>query len=146
MSDRFGGVRIAVPPSVVLGTDVFDEFLEHNDLRDFALNVSDQEEIERRFIASPLPDAVMRDLAAFLEIIRYPIAVRSSSLLEDSQYQPFAGVYDTLMLANSHPEAKVAAASARQRDQARLRLDVLDAARRSTSRRRRIASRKRRWR
>jgi CheY-like chemotaxis protein len=107
MSDRFGGVRISVPPSVVLGTDVFDEFLEHNDLRDFALNVSDQEEIERRFIASPLPDAVMRDLASFLEIIRYPIAVRSSSLLEDSQYQPFAGVYDTRMLSNSHPEAKV---------------------------------------
>ena len=107
VSDRFGDVRIAVPPSVVLGTDVFDEFLEHNDLRDFASNVSDQEEIERRFIASPLPDAVMRDLVSFLEIIHYPLAVRSSSLLEDSQYQPFAGVYDTRMLSNSHPEAKV---------------------------------------
>ena len=107
VSDRFGDVRIAVPPSVVLGTDVFDEFLEHNDLRDFAINVSDQEEIERRFIASPLPDAVMRDLVSFLEIIHYPLAVRSSSLLEDSQYQPFAGVYDTRMLSNSHPEAKV---------------------------------------
>ena len=107
VSDRFGDVRIAVPPSVVLGTDVFDEFLEYNDLRDFAINVSDQEEIERRFIASPLPDAVMRDLVSFLEIIHYPLAVRSSSLLEDSQYQPFAGVYDTRMLSNSHPEAKV---------------------------------------
>ena len=107
VSDHFGDVRIAVPPSVVLGTDVFDEFLEHNDLRDFAINVSDQEEIERRFIASPLPDAVMRDLVSFLEIIHYPLAVRSSSLLEDSQYQPFAGVYDTRMLSNSHPEAKV---------------------------------------
>ncbi len=107
VSGQFGGVRIAVPPSVVLGTDVFDEFLEHNDLRDFASNVSDQEEIERRFIASSLPDAVMRDLVSFLEIIRYPLAVRSSSLLEDSQYQPFAGVYDTRMLSNSHPEAKV---------------------------------------
>jgi CheY-like chemotaxis protein len=107
VSGRFGGVRIAVPPSVVLGTDVFDEFLERNDLRDFAVNVTDEQEIERRFIASSLPDAVMHDLASFLDIIRYPLAVRSSSLLEDSQYQPFAGVYDTHMLSNSHPEAKV---------------------------------------
>jgi CheY-like chemotaxis protein len=107
VSGRFGHMRVAVPPSVVLGTDVFDEFLERNDLRDFAINVTDRQEIERRFIASTLPDAVMHDLASFLDIIRYPLAVRSSSLLEDSQYQPFAGVYDTHMLSNSHPEAKV---------------------------------------
>jgi CheY-like chemotaxis protein len=107
--ERFRAIRVAVPPSVVLGTDVFDEFLERNDLRDFAANtsVSDEQEIERRFIASPLPDSVMRDLASMLEIVRYPLAVRSSSLLEDSQYQPFAGVYETHMLSNSHPEAKV---------------------------------------
>jgi len=105
--DQFGGVEIAVPPSVVLGTDVFDEFLETNDLRDLAANVTDEQEIARRFMASDLPDAVSRDLASLLEIIRYPIAVRSSSLLEDSQYQPFAGVYETHMLSNSHPEGKV---------------------------------------
>jgi CheY-like chemotaxis protein len=105
--DRFADVRITVPPSVVIGTDVFDEFLETNDLRDFAGNASDEQEIGRRFLASDLPDAVARDLVSFLEIIRYPIAVRSSSLLEDSQYQPFAGVYETHMLSNSHPEAKV---------------------------------------
>ena len=109
VADRFSGVRIAVPPSVVLGTDVFDEFIDRNDLRDFAVNAgaTDEQEIGRRFIASPLPDSAMRDLASMLEIVRYPIAVRSSSLLEDSQYQPFAGVYETHMLSNSHPEAKV---------------------------------------
>jgi CheY-like chemotaxis protein len=107
VAERFSHIRIAVPPSVVLGTDVFDEFLEHNDLRDFAINVADEQEIGRRFIASPLPDAAMRDLTSMLEIVRYPLAVRSSSLLEDSQYQPFAGVYETHMLSNSHPEAKV---------------------------------------
>jgi CheY-like chemotaxis protein len=107
VGDRIHGVKIAVPPSVVLGTDVFDEFLERNDLRDFAINVSDEQEIERRFVASPLPDAVMRDLTSLLEVVRYPLAVRSSSLLEDSQHQPFAGVYDTRMLSNSHEETKV---------------------------------------
>jgi CheY-like chemotaxis protein len=107
VGERFRGMRVAVPPSVVIGTDVFDEFLERNDLRDFAINVSDEQEIGRRFLASPLPDAVMRDLASFLEIVRFPLAVRSSSLLEDSQHQPFAGVYETHMLSNSHPEPKV---------------------------------------
>src|SRR5206468_3105059 len=68
---------------------------------------ADEQEIGRRFLASDLPDAAARDLVSFLEIIRYPIAVRSSSLLEDSQYQPFAGVYETHMLSNSHPEPKV---------------------------------------
>ena len=105
--ERFRDVQIAVPPSVVLGTDVFDEFLETNDLRDFAVNANDEQEISRRFMASDLPEPVTRDLASFLEIIRYPLAVRSSSLLEDSQYQPFAGVYETHMLANSHAEVKV---------------------------------------
>ena len=107
VGERFRDMRVAVPPSVVIGTDVFDEFLERNDLRDFAINITDEQEIERRFIASPLPEAVMRDLTSFLEIVRFPLAVRSSSLLEDSQYQPFAGVYETHMLSNSHPEAKV---------------------------------------
>jgi CheY-like chemotaxis protein len=105
--DRFGDLQIAVPPSVVIGTDVFDEFLETNDLRDFVVNVTDEQEIRRRFMASDLPETVTRELAALLDLIRYPIAVRSSSLLEDSQYQPFAGVYETHMLSNSHPETKV---------------------------------------
>ena len=105
--ERFPGVPIAVPPSVVLGTDVFDEFLDRNDLRDFATSVADHQEIERRFLASTLPEVVERDLVGFLDVVRYPLAVRSSSLLEDSQYQPFAGVYDTRMLPNSDAEPKV---------------------------------------
>lgn len=98
---RFGGVDIAVPGSVVLGTDAFDAFLDANDLRDFALNTHDEAEIARRFDAADLPETVTRDLAALVTAIRDPMAVRSSSLLEDSQYQPFAGVYDTFMLANN---------------------------------------------
>ncbi len=100
---RFDGVRIAVPPAVVLGTDVFDRFLAENDLLDVAMSSDDDAETVRRFLAARLPEEVVTDLAAFLDAVRWPLAVRSSSLLEDSQYQPFTGVYETFMLANNHP-------------------------------------------
>jgi CheY-like chemotaxis protein len=105
--ERFRGVQISVPPSVVLGTDVFDEFLDTTGLGDLVLRLDDEREIERRFLAADLPDAITRDLASFLEVIRYPLAVRSSSLLEDSQHQPFAGVYQTHMLPNCDPRLDV---------------------------------------
>ncbi|MBZ5557242.1 MAG: histidine kinase, partial [Acidobacteriia bacterium] len=107
IAERFRDVTIGVPPSVVLGTDVFDEFLEWNRLREFALDSTDEAELERRFVEGELPAAVTRDLQALVEAIPYPLAVRSSSLLEDSQYQPFAGIYDTFMLPNDHRRADV---------------------------------------
>ncbi|HUO14875.1 MAG TPA: PEP/pyruvate-binding domain-containing protein [Verrucomicrobiae bacterium] len=97
---RFPGVRIAVPPAVVLATDMFDQFLAENNLSDFALHCDDDAEIQTRFLNSPLPAALTGNLKAYLEEVRYPLAVRSSSLLEDSQYQPFTGVYETFMLGN----------------------------------------------
>ena len=100
LRDRFPGVQITVPPAVVLGTDVFDEFLESNRLIAVVLELSDDAEIVRHFLASRLPESVTADLARLLELIRYPLAVRSSSRLEDSQYQPFAGIYETHMVAN----------------------------------------------
>jgi len=100
VSRRFPGVRIAVPPTLVLATDVFDRFLNENNLSEFAIHSSDDSEIERCFLEASLPVSVRDDLLAFLAEIHYPIAVRSSSLLEDSQYQPFTGVYETFMLAN----------------------------------------------
>jgi hypothetical protein len=102
--NRFPEVRIAVPPSAVVATDTFDRFLDDNDLRGFAIECDDDQEIVRRFLASPLPADVVDDLSSFLELIRYPLAVRSSSLLEDSQYQPFAGIYATYMLPNDDPD------------------------------------------
>jgi CheY-like chemotaxis protein len=104
---RFAGVEVGVPPSVVVATDVFDRFLDDNDLRGFAIECDDEGELVRRFDAARLPADVSGDLAAFLDRIRYPLAVRSSSLLEDSQYQPFAGIYATYMLANDHADAAV---------------------------------------
>lgn len=98
---RFPGVRIAIPTTAVLGTDVFDSFLDANDLRSFAIDCQDDEELWQRFRETPFPEEAERDLTAFLEKVRQPLAVRSSSLLEDSLHQPFTGVYDTLMVRNN---------------------------------------------
>ena len=102
--DRFEGINIYVPPAIVIGTEVFEQFLEENKLWGFAMNCADDYEITRRFLEAPrFPEQILADLAAFLGIIETPLAVRSSSLLEDSQYHPFAGVYETYMLPNKHP-------------------------------------------
>jgi CheY-like chemotaxis protein len=101
LRDHFEGVKIAVPETAVLGTDTFDRFLELNDLRNFAIECDDDAEIQRRFVAARFPEGAERDVAAFLEKAAWPLAVRSSSLLEDSQHQPFTGVYETLMLPNN---------------------------------------------
>lgn len=101
--NQFPGVKIFVPPAVVLGTDVFDQFVDENNLRKFALNCNDDEEITKKFLeADKFPEDILGELAAFLDIIHEPLAVRSSSLLEDSQYHPFAGVYETYMIPNNH--------------------------------------------
>jgi CheY-like chemotaxis protein len=97
----FPGVRVSVPPAVVLGTEVFDRFLDRNGLRDFALTCSEDEHVRRAFHAAAFPEEVTESLDAYLALATYPLAVRSSGLLEDSRYQPFAGVYDTWMLPNS---------------------------------------------
>jgi CheY-like chemotaxis protein len=101
---RFPGVRISVPPAVVIATDMFDQFLAENNLGDFALHCDDDSEIQQRFLDSPLPGPLQENLKAYLEEVRYPLAVRSSSLLEDSQYQPFTGVYETFMLGNQQAD------------------------------------------
>jgi len=97
---RFPGIRISVPPAVVLATDVFDQFVVENNLLDFALHCEDDAEIQQRFLATPLSESLNGDLKSFLAEVTHPLAVRSSSLLEDSQYQPFTGVYETFMLGN----------------------------------------------
>jgi CheY-like chemotaxis protein len=107
MQDAFPGVRVGVPPTTVLATDAFDRFLDQNGLRDFAMRCEDDEAIAERFVGAPLPSDVQADLESFAELIRYPLAVRSSSLLEDSQYQPFAGIYSTFMLPNNDPDPGV---------------------------------------
>ena len=113
LTRRFPGVHISVPPAVVLATDVFDQFLAENNLLEFALHCEDDAEIQRRFLATPLSASLHEDLKSFLAEVRHPLAVRSSSLLEDSQYQPFTGVYETFMLGNQeeHLHDRLAALS-----------------------------------
>ncbi len=101
--NQFPEVEVSVPCSVVLATGVFDQFLDENNLRPFALDECDDRLIQQRFADAKLPANVVESLRDFLEIADFPLAVRSSSLLEDSQYVPFTGVYATYMIPNASP-------------------------------------------
>ena len=104
----FKGVEISVPSAVVIGTEVFDQFIRDNNLESFAFNETDDVKLTQKFIeAFYFPKEIKQKLYDFLEIIKEPLAVRSSSLLEDAQFQPFAGVYQTYMLPNSNPDIKI---------------------------------------
>ncbi len=97
--NKFTDVLITIPRTVVLSTDVFDEFMDHNNLYSVALSDLPDNEILNRFLVAELPGHVYQDFYAYLAVSRnHPIAVRSSSKLEDSHYQPFAGVYSTYMI------------------------------------------------
>ena len=98
INQTFKNALIKIPKTVVLCTDIFDEFMETNDLYKIALEDFPDEEILRYFLKASLPKRLIEDLIAFFEAVRTPIAVRSSSLLEDSHYQPFAGIYSTYMV------------------------------------------------
>ncbi len=103
-SNHFDGVDISIPKSIILGTDVFTEFIEQNNLFPTAIeNVSD-EKILKLFLEANFNGNIINDLSDLLDRVRYPLAVRSSSLLEDAIYQPFAGIYSTVMIPNSSPE------------------------------------------
>ncbi len=96
--DDFEGVQITIPHTVVVCTDIFDEFMDSNCLYRIALSDAPDEEILKAFLKAELPDEVIADFEAFFDVVRRPLAVRSSSLLEDSHYQPFAGIYSTYMI------------------------------------------------
>ncbi len=105
---KFKGIEIYVPSALVLATDVFDQFMEANDLQNFAMSTEDDEELMERFLQAPyFPPDVISKLRDFLELVNLPLAIRSSSLLEDSQFQPFAGVYQTFMIPNNNPDLNV---------------------------------------
>ena len=94
----FEDVKVSIPKTVVLCTDVFDEFMDSNNLYHIALSDASDEEILQHFLRAQLPDKFIADFFAFFDATRSPIAIRSSSLLEDSHYQPFAGIYSTYMI------------------------------------------------
>ena len=96
--NAFNGVTVQIPKTVVLCTDIFDQFMERNNLYPLALSDASDEEILQAFLRAQLPDEFADDFQTFLDAVQSPIAVRSSSLLEDAHYQPFAGVYATYMI------------------------------------------------
>ena len=96
--DDFENATVAIPKTVVLCTDIFDEFMDSNRLYQLALSDADDEVILRAFLRAKLPDRLVEDFFAFFDVVKSPIAIRSSSLLEDSHYQPFAGIYSTYMI------------------------------------------------
>ncbi len=98
--DEFEGINVSVPHTVVLATDIFDEFMQENNLIEVGLSDLPDEEILKKFVEASLPSWLDEYLLKFVEVIGKPIAVRSSSLLEDAHYQPFAGVYSTYMIPN----------------------------------------------
>lgn len=103
MVKRYPGLEqdnfnVNIPKTVVICTDIFDEFMDNNDLYPIALAEEDDETILKYFLRASLPTELIEDLMAFFDVLKGPIAIRSSSLLEDSHYQPFAGIYSTYMV------------------------------------------------
>ena len=96
--NRFPGASVSIPRTVVLCTDFFDEFMDKNNLYQIALSDASDDEILNHFLRAQLPDSLIADFFTFFDAVKSPIAVRSSSLLEDSHYQPFAGIYSTYMI------------------------------------------------
>ncbi len=96
--NKYEDVVISIPTTVVLSTDVFDEFMETNDLYKIGLSDLEDDEILQHFIRAKLPSWVHQDLYAFISVIKKPVAIRSSSKLEGSHYQPFSGIYSTYMI------------------------------------------------
>ncbi|MFH1213060.1 MAG: PEP/pyruvate-binding domain-containing protein [Candidatus Neomarinimicrobiota bacterium] len=106
-SKYFPDVRISLPATAVIGTNEYDDFIAHNRISDQFLEDKSDSEIDRLFMNSQISDELSEKLSIYIEIIRYPLAVRSSGLLEDSYAQPFAGIYRTYMLPNNHPDKRV---------------------------------------
>ena len=96
--NSFANATVQIPKTVVLCTDVFDQFMEHNNLYQIALSDAPDDVILQHFLRAQLPDSLIADFFTFFEAVKSPIAIRSSSLLEDAHYQPFAGIYSTYMI------------------------------------------------
>ncbi|MDR2847465.1 MAG: phosphoenolpyruvate synthase, partial [Bacteroidales bacterium] len=105
--NKFPKTLVQIPKTVVLATDIFDEFMETNDLYARALQDLPNEEILHYFLNAALPQHLVDDLTVFFAVVKAPVAIRSSSLLEDSHYQPFAGIYNTYMVPETDDKDKM---------------------------------------
>ena len=107
LTDKYEDMKVKVPRSFVIGSDVFEKFIEENKIFPFLDSNPTEEEIARKFTESPLPAATKENLRVLTEYIKCPLAVRSSSTLEDSRILPFAGIYNTYVVPNYHADLKI---------------------------------------
>lgn len=104
LAEKYPEMYLSIPRTIVLTTELFDLFMEQNNLSNEVTKDYTDKEILRLFLDADFPETLRENLKAIIKVLKAPIAVRSSSLLEDSHYQPFAGIYETCMIPNSHPD------------------------------------------
>lgn len=107
LTDKYEDMKVKVPRSFVIGSDVFEKFIEENELYSFLATNPTEAAIAQKFTQSPLPTATQENLRVLTQHIKCPLAVRSSSILEDSRILPFAGIYNTYVVPNSHADCEV---------------------------------------
>ncbi|MDR3564744.1 MAG: DUF5752 family protein [Negativicutes bacterium] len=107
LTDKYDDIEVKVPRSFVICSDIFEKFIEDNRLYDFTANTTDEGEIARRFMEAELPAAIQKNLEVLTQYVSCPLAVRSSSILEDSRVLPFAGIYKTYVVPNSHDDKAI---------------------------------------
>ena len=104
LDELFEGVELKTPHTFVICSEIYEQFIKENNLQKFAISENNNDKIAKKFLKAKLPHDILKDLKTLLDNINYPVAVRSSSLLEDSQLLPFAGLYSTYMLPNNSME------------------------------------------
>ncbi|MEA1946514.1 MAG: PEP/pyruvate-binding domain-containing protein [Thermodesulfobacteriota bacterium] len=102
--ENYPEINIEIPKTLVVSTDGFESFIAQNNLKDFATQSYTNEEVTAAFLQADMPKWLARELEAYLTQVKYPLSIRSSSLLEDAQFQPYAGIYETYMIPNNHSE------------------------------------------
>jgi phosphoenolpyruvate synthase/pyruvate phosphate dikinase len=101
------GINIRIPPTSIIGANEFDKFIENNNLYEVIYSLDDYESIKRHFLDSQFDLKLKEQLLQYLEVMKKPLAIRSSGLFEDSLIQPFSGVYETFLIPNNHPDIEV---------------------------------------
>jgi CheY-like chemotaxis protein len=104
LSKKYGNIQIEIPQTLVIATDGFESFIEQNKLAYSRFCSCDDEEIRRRFLSADIPEQLFQSLEEYLSKVNGPLSVRSSSLLEDAYFQSYAGLYETFMIPNDHPD------------------------------------------
>ncbi|MDZ7698441.1 MAG: PEP/pyruvate-binding domain-containing protein [Deltaproteobacteria bacterium] len=107
LHEKYADIRIDLPKTLVICTDGFESFVAENDLRHFAGEGFTDNAVADAFLKADMPGWLRQELEAFISHVGYPLSVRSSSLLEDAQFQPYAGLYETYMIPNNHPDPAV---------------------------------------